>query len=81
MGDWYSIRSVPVVHRTLPVDVSTEDAVDGLVAEVTRRFGVVDVLVNNAGITEVGTFTDTPLERLQRVVQLNIAGVTTLTRL
>ena len=33
-----------------PVDVSDEAAVDQLAARVRERFGVVDVLVNNAGI-------------------------------
>ena len=33
-----------------PVDVTDPDAVEGLVAEVTERWGRVDVLVNSAGI-------------------------------
>ena len=33
-----------------PVDVTDSDAVDGLIAEVTERWGRVDVLVNSAGI-------------------------------
>ncbi|MEA2451244.1 MAG: hypothetical protein QOG63_3176 [Thermoleophilaceae bacterium] len=33
----------------LPVDVTSADASDAIVGECTRRFGCVDVLVNNAG--------------------------------
>jgi NAD(P)-dependent dehydrogenase (short-subunit alcohol dehydrogenase family) len=38
----------------LPCDVTDPDGVFGLVAEVTERLGGVDVLVNNAGIIQVG---------------------------
>lgn len=58
----------------LPGDVSTEDAVDGLVAEVTHRFGVVDVLVNNAGITEIVPAESESLESFDRVLRVNLVG-------
>ena len=39
--------------HALPCDVSTEQGVDDLVAEVSRRVGGAAVLVTTAGITEV----------------------------
>jgi short-subunit dehydrogenase len=38
----------------LPCDVSDEEGVQGLVADVTEALGAVDILVNNAGIIQVG---------------------------
>lgn len=38
---------------SLAVDVTAPDAADRIVAECERRFGAVDVLVNNAGTSEV----------------------------
>ena len=39
---------------TVPCDVADRDAVERMVAEVTRHFGRIDVLINNAGIIQVG---------------------------
>ena len=50
----------------VPADVSLRDEVALLVATATRRFGGVDVLVNNAGCMEVGpleSMTDADFER------------------
>lgn len=38
----------------VPCDISDRDQVEGLVEMVRRHFGGIDVLVNNAGIMEVG---------------------------
>jgi short-subunit dehydrogenase len=38
----------------LPCDVTDEDGIQGLVADVEENLGPVDVLVNNAGIIQVG---------------------------
>lgn len=38
----------------IPCDVTSREKVQGLVSQVMERFGRVDVLVNNAGIMEVG---------------------------
>ena len=38
----------------LPVDVTSRESVRAMVEEVTARFGPVDMLINNAGVIEVG---------------------------
>ena len=38
----------------LPCDVTDEDGIQGLVADVEQNLGPIDVLVNNAGIIQVG---------------------------
>src|SRR4051794_2907267 len=48
-------------------DVSSEEAVDGFATEVARRFGRVDVLVNNAGISMIEPAEETTLEQWRRV--------------
>ena len=42
--------AVPADAVVLQADVTSEDAVKALVAEVIRSYGRIDVLVNNAGI-------------------------------
>jgi NAD(P)-dependent dehydrogenase (short-subunit alcohol dehydrogenase family) len=60
----------------LPVtcDVSVEADVDALVAATLERHGRVDVLVNNAGITEVVSAEEESLESFQHVVAVNLTG-------
>jgi len=55
-------------------DVSVEADVDRLASGVLARFGRVDLLVNNAGITEVIAAEQEPLATFERVVATNLTG-------
>ncbi|MER5196350.1 SDR family oxidoreductase [Streptomyces sp. NPDC002755] len=57
------------------VDVSDEQAMEKLAAKVHAEHGVVDVLVNNAGIGLSGSFFDTTPEDWRRVLDVNLWGV------
>ncbi|MCX2179104.1 SDR family oxidoreductase [Streptomyces sp. SKN60] len=57
------------------VDVSDEQAMEKLAAKVASEYGVVDVLVNNAGIGLTGSFFETTSEEWQRVLDVNLWGV------
>jgi NAD(P)-dependent dehydrogenase (short-subunit alcohol dehydrogenase family) len=59
----------------VPCDVVSEEQVDGLVEATLGRFGRVDVLVNNAGITEIIAAEEEPLEVWNRVLGVNLTGV------
>ncbi|MEU0741430.1 SDR family oxidoreductase [Streptomyces sp. NPDC006134] len=56
-------------------DVSDAQAMEELAARVTAEYGVVDVLVNNAGIGLAGSFFDTTPEDWKRVLDVNLWGV------
>lgn len=58
-----------------PVDVSDEQAMEKLANKVATEYGVVDVLVNNAGIGVSGSFMDTTTEDWQKVLDVNLWGV------
>lgn len=57
------------------VDVSDEQAIEKLAAKVAAEYGVVDVLVNNAGIGLSGSFFDTTPEDWKKVLDVNLWGV------
>ncbi|WPO72710.1 SDR family oxidoreductase [Streptomyces sp. KN37] len=57
------------------VDVSDEQAMEKLAEKVAREYGVVDVLVNNAGIGLSGSFLDTSTEDWRKVLDVNLWGV------
>ncbi|MFI9580840.1 SDR family oxidoreductase [Streptomyces sp. NPDC052236] len=57
------------------VDVSDEQAMEKLAEKVATEYGVVDVLVNNAGIGLSGPFLQTTAEDWRKVLDVNLWGV------
>jgi 3-oxoacyl-[acyl-carrier protein] reductase len=64
----------------LQADVSQADQVDALVNAVMEKWGRVDVLVNNAGITRDTLLLRMKPEDWQAVIDLNLTGVFLCTR-
>ena len=61
---------------TVPTDVSKPDSVQGLFDSAVSRFGRVDVLFNNAGVSAPGVaLEDLTLEQWQQVVDVNLTGM------
>lgn len=60
-----------VFHRT---DVSEPASVSRMVRAVLRRFGRIDVLVNNAGVLRVGELARLPVRELERMLAVNLHG-------
>ncbi len=61
-------------------DVSQQDEVETMVAEVLNTFGRVDVLVNNAGIVLPFDLAEPDFAAWQRMVDVNIKGILLCTR-
>ncbi len=64
----------------LKLDVTQQDQVDGAVSAALKRFGRIDVLVNNAGIGYFGSFEESRLEDVHRMFDINVWGLTAMTR-
>lgn len=62
------------------VDVSREDQVQRLFAEIRKRYGRLDVTINNAGVASMNHFLLTPVSQLDRVNEINIRGTFLVTR-
>jgi len=69
-----------VTATVLPVDLSESQAAETVVTEVTDRGLDVDLLVNNAGVSQWGRFDETPLETDREMLAVNVAAVTALTK-
>lgn len=70
-----AIKSTGGEAVALQADVGKAAEVDGPFAALAARYGRLDVLVNNAGITRDGLMLRMSLDDWQQVVDLNLTGV------
>lgn len=56
-------------------DVSSYSYMQQLFSEITERFGGVDVLINNAGISHIGLLSDMTIGDWNRIVSTNLTSV------
>ena len=61
--------------ETFAVDVTDRAQVDAMVAAVLARHGRIDVLVNNAGITQDARLVKMTLQQFDAVIDVNLRGV------
>jgi len=61
--------------RGFAVDVTDRTALDAMVVQVRGAFGRIDVLVNNAGITQDARLQNMTDEQFDRVIDVNLRGV------
>lgn len=72
---------LPEGVHPLALDVTAADQREAAVAETLERFGRLDVLVNNAGRTQVGAVEETTDEELRSLFELHFFAPVALTRL
>jgi NAD(P)-dependent dehydrogenase (short-subunit alcohol dehydrogenase family) len=61
--------------RLYTLDVSRRDAVFGHAEQVRSDFGCVDVVINNAGVTVIGTVEHLTIEEIEWQLGINLWGV------
>lgn len=70
-GHWTNQRSVICPY----LDVTKPDSISSAIQETLKRFGQVDVLINNAGYALMGALEDTTIEQLEQQLQTNFVGL------
>ena len=64
----------------LPMDLAKSDGFDALTAQVISRYGRIDVVVHNGGISQRSWVKDTAMEVHRRIMEVNYFGTVALTR-
>lgn len=59
----------------IQADMNNEDDVKKIIDETIKKFNQIDVLVNSAGIIEVGTIENTSMEQYDRVMNTNMRSI------
>jgi NAD(P)-dependent dehydrogenase (short-subunit alcohol dehydrogenase family) len=65
---------------TLPLDVNDDDSIAAAMAAVQEQAGHLDMLVNNAGYSQVGAVTDLSREALRGQYETNVISPVAVTR-
>ncbi|NPA52740.1 MAG: SDR family oxidoreductase [Aquificae bacterium] len=73
-----SINHKNYTHYTL--DVSDEKAVVNMIRDVRKKFGRIDILLNNAGIASMNHIITTPYKTVDNIFKTNFYGTFLFTR-
>lgn len=57
------------------VDVADRSTVDAMTQAVVHRYGVIDILINNAGWDKIGPFLEQDPAVWERIININLVGV------
>jgi dehydrogenase/reductase SDR family protein 7B len=75
-----ALAAAGISHHTVQADVGDEAAAARAVEETIARFGRLDVLMNNAGISMRARFQDAELDVIKRLMQTNFFGAVFTTK-
>lgn len=68
------INNDKLVGIAIETDISIQSQVEQMVEDVMKRFGKIDILINNAGISGEVAFLDMEVSEWQRVLDVNLTG-------
>ena len=74
------VRELGCTAIFVKVDVASAESAENMVKTTLDHFGKIDILINNAGITNDGLLTKLTEESWQQVVNVNLTGVFNCTK-
>jgi len=70
----------PKSHLVLPLDLTKPENFDTLREQVVERFGRIDVLINNGGVSQRAEAFDTEIETVRQIFEVDFFGHIALTK-
>ena len=70
----------PESIRILPIDLNDFYAAPALVKKAYNIFGRIDILINNAGVSQRSLIVDTQFDVLKKLIEINYLGTVALSR-
>lgn len=67
-------------HFVLVLDLEKSAGFSNLVSRIIAKFGTIDLLINNGGISQRANASETPLETDRRIMEINYFGNIALTK-
>lgn len=69
------IETTGGICEVMTCDVSQPSDIENVINQTMKKFGKIDVLINNAGITKKVPAKDLALEDFQQIIDINLTGV------
>lgn len=69
------IETTGGICEVMTCDVSQPSDIENVIDQTMKKFGKIDVLINNAGITKKVPAKDLALEDFQQIIDINLTGV------
>ena len=73
-------RSSSLKVLVFPLDITDQKQVDQMLIEACAQVGVIDILINNAGMGDMGPFATSDWAKQVQMIELNIVALSYLTR-
>jgi len=70
----------PEAHLVVPLDLTRSDTFPAIAADVLRRCGGIDILVNNGGVSQRGLAVETALAVERQIMEIDYFGTVALTK-
>jgi len=68
------LNALPNIE-VVELDVTNEDSVNTAVQQILKKYGQIDVLVNNAGVAGFGIFEATSVDQMKNIFEVNLFGI------
>lgn len=68
------IRNLGGEATAFKLDVSNKSEVDSVISEIVKKFGKIDILINNAGICQFKPFLELSEQDWDRTIDINLKG-------
>lgn len=72
-GAAQELSAIPNIE-VFEMDITNTESVNAAIEAIVKKYGQIDVLVNNAGVSGFGLFEATSLEQMKNIFEVNVWG-------